>query len=100
MYFFCFSSFVVLLVPKFDQPKFRPLRGILFIICGLLSSVPIFHINVLEKKYLNGFYAFPWALGGALYIGGACMYMMKIPERFFPGKFDIVVNKLNFLTLI
>ena len=28
---------------------------------------------------------------GGLYIGGAQFYMYKIPERFFPGVFDIWV---------
>jgi adiponectin receptor len=31
-----------------------------------------------------------WILGGVLYIGGAVIYMMRFPERFFPNKFDIL----------
>ena len=46
----------------------------------------------MEKRLLlNDFDSLPWAIGGALYIIGALMYMMKIPERFKPGTFDIVV---------
>lgn len=94
MYAFCIASFVVLLVPRFDRPKYRPLRGTLFVINGLLSCIPMFHIKLwTDPKYLHGFSTFPWALGGALYIGGACLYMLKIPERFKPGFFDLVVIK-------
>jgi adiponectin receptor len=62
----------------------------MFVICGLLSVVPIIHMEFFtDAKYLNKFDTFPWALGGALYILGAIIYMLKIPERFRPGKFDI-----------
>jgi predicted membrane channel-forming protein YqfA (hemolysin III family) len=46
----------------------------------------------LTEKYLRDFLTFPWALGGGLYIFGACMYMLKVPERFMPGFFDILVS--------
>jgi len=32
----------------------------------------------------------PWLTGGALYGLGAIMYALKIPERFFPKRFDMV----------
>ena len=38
------------------------------------------------------FYDFPpvyFALGGAIYIAGAIIYVSRFPERRFPGKFDI-----------
>jgi channel protein (hemolysin III family) len=34
----------------------------------------------------------PWilfAIGGAIYIAGALIYVFRIPERFKPGKFDL-----------
>lgn len=93
MYFFCFTAFVVFLVPKFDQPRFRVLRGTTFVICGLLSAIPIIHLELnRDARYMHEFVAFPWALGGGLYILGACMYMMKVPERFNPGFFDYFVR--------
>ena len=42
--------------------------------------------------YLHDFHSFPWALGGALYILGAVLYMLRVPERFSPGSFDLVVS--------
>ena len=92
-YFFCATAFIIFLVPRFDQPRYRALRGIVFVICGVLSAIPIYHIEFLtEKKYLNDFMSYPWALGGALYIFGATLYVMKVPERFLPGFFDILVS--------
>ena len=32
--------------------------------------------------------AWPWALGGAVYIIGAAIYALRIPERWYPRKFD------------
>lgn len=30
-----------------------------------------------------------FAVGGLIYIAGACIYIARIPERFRPGTFDI-----------
>jgi predicted membrane channel-forming protein YqfA (hemolysin III family) len=40
----CFSVFVISLWPKFDKPKYRVLRGTLFVILGLVAVVPLTHI--------------------------------------------------------
>lgn len=102
MYSFCFACFVVMLVPKYANPEYIVLRGTLFVMCGLLSCIPIFHMEFfLHEKYLDNFICFPWAFGGILYIIGAVIYMLKIPERFRPGKFDICVSLIfNTLTII
>ena len=42
---------------------------------------------------------FYWIFGGILYIGGACVYMLRIPERLFPNKFDIFVIQSLFIFL-
>lgn len=33
-----------------------------------------------------------WILGGAIYIAGACIYILRMPEKIAPGKFDYGVN--------
>ena len=87
---------MLFLVPKFDQPRFRALRGSVFVIVGVLSAVPLLHLEYLtDQKYLRDFVTFPWAFGGAMYIAGAIMYVLRIPERFKPGFFDIIVSLLN-----
>jgi predicted membrane channel-forming protein YqfA (hemolysin III family) len=61
--------------------------------CGLLSCIPVFHLlYLMDKRYLKEFMIYPFALGGFLYILGAVLFMFKIPERFKPGYFDIVVS--------
>lgn len=35
-----------------------------------------------------------WALGGVIYISGCLIYIARFPERFCPGKFDLIVKKL------
>jgi hypothetical protein len=42
----CLICFTVTLVPKFDQPKYRPARGIMFIVLGI-STVFIWVINYI-----------------------------------------------------
>lgn len=37
----------------------------------------------------------PWGVGGAVYIGGAIIYVLRIPERWFPVKFDLIGNSHN-----
>jgi predicted membrane channel-forming protein YqfA (hemolysin III family) len=32
----------------------------------------------------------PWLIGGLIYAGGAGIYALKIPERWFKRYFDIV----------
>lgn len=62
-------------------------------ICGLLSAIPIIHMEFfLEEIYLDNFITYPWALGGAIYIFGATLYMLKIPEKYRPGHYDICVS--------
>ena len=66
----------------------------MYIVLGLSAIVPAVHfIAIYGLK--RGFYeaSFGWLLlMAALYISGACLYALRIPERFFPGKFDIWVR--------
>jgi len=84
-------SITVSLWPRFGEPKFRPLRAGLFLSFGLSGVVPAVHyslaegwINALSQASLG------WLiLMGLLYVLGTMFYALRIPERFFPGKFDI-----------
>lgn len=89
----CFLVFVVSLWSKFSKPQYRVLRGTLFVILGLVAVAPFTHIFIfMQPEYLPYFDSFWWTVGAFLYIGGAMIYMLRIPERFFPNKFDIFVN--------
>lgn len=37
----------------------------------------------------------PWVIGGSVYIGGAIFYVFRIPERWFPTKFDLFGQSHN-----
>ncbi|KAH3820040.1 adiponectin receptor protein-like [Dreissena polymorpha] len=85
------ACITVSLWDKFSEPRFRPLRAGVFIAFGLSGVIPALHIVIK--------YGFWWAVNKAslgwlslmamLYIVGAIIYAVRIPERFFPGKFDI-----------
>lgn len=65
-----------------------------FIFFGLSGVVPATHYGVVNgwQKSLEEA-ALGWLiLMGALYITGALLYALRIPERFFPGKLDIWVG--------
>ncbi len=47
----------------------------------------------MDQTYIHDFDPYHFMLGGALYIFGAFLYMLKLPERLSPGTFDIVVSK-------
>ena len=63
----------------------------MFICCGLSIPLPLILVEfLLDEVYLDDFRSTPWAYGGFIYILGAILYMFKIPEKFYPGKFDII----------
>lgn len=76
---------------KFDRPKFRPLRYAVFVLFGLYGCIPTAHLIVVHGL-ASAWEKFPGlglGLMALLYISGATLYVLRIPERFFPGKFDI-----------
>ncbi|PWN44061.1 adipor-like receptor, partial [Ceraceosorus guamensis] len=82
----------VVLLPKFKTPAYRPWRTSVFILLGLSAVFPVAHawalygIEILARTM--GIY---WLIAsGAMYIIGALLYTLRIPERFAPGKFDYI----------
>ena len=68
----------------------------LFMGLGLSGVIPALHYIVTEG-ILHIFQAFCWlVLMAVLYISGGTIYALRIPERLWPGKFDIMV-KIVFL---
>jgi adiponectin receptor len=83
------------MIPGLQKPRFRPVRGSVFVLLGIMSGLPIVHLQFFMEPGLISFDPYHFLLGGALYIIGAFLYMLKIPERFSPGTFDIVVSNKN-----
>lgn len=91
----CSAAFVVTLLPRFDSPKYRKFRAILYVSAGLSTAIPVFHLTLGNPLYIYPFPAWSWILGGAIYIGGAFIYGIRFPERFFPKKFDFFGSSHN-----
>ncbi len=90
----CTLSITISLWSKFSTPQYRPLRATVFLLFGLYGFIPSFHIlqKVGLAKATTAFAGWELLLMGCLYICGTCFYVTRIPERFFPGKFDIWVS--------
>jgi adiponectin receptor len=82
----CALCFVTTLIEKFDQPKYRPFRGIMFVCLGL-STCAIFKPDKSEDHLQTP--VLWYAIGGYIYIQGAVLYVMRVPERCKPGSFDL-----------
>jgi len=83
----CVISIVISLWDKFGEPRFRSLRAVVFLSFGLSNIIPGIHwFIVLESHLISSFVLF--IVQGALYVVGAILYANRIPERWFPGKFD------------
>ena len=65
-----------------------------FIALGLSGVVPAMHYVITDGFYeAINFAALGWlVLMAILYISGAVIYAVRIPERIWPGKFDIWVS--------
>ncbi|XP_017131438.1 adiponectin receptor protein isoform X1 [Drosophila elegans] len=84
-------SIVVSLWDKFSEPGLRPLRAGVFMSFGLSGVIPAIHYSIMEGWFSQMSRAsLGWLiLMGLLYILGALLYALRVPERWFPGKFDI-----------
>jgi len=80
--------------PKFRTPEWRAFRAAMFVAMGLSAVFPIVHgLEARGMDALNKTIAFPWLVThGVLYILGAALYAARVPERWYPGKFDIYGN--------
>ena len=64
---------------------------------GLSGIIPAVHY-IYTEGFLSAFYnaSFGWlVLMGLLYILGAALYALRVPERWFPGKCDLLVRALT-----
>ncbi|SJX61828.1 related to Adiponectin receptor 1 [Sporisorium reilianum f. sp. reilianum] len=82
----------VVLSPSYGTPAYRPHRTAVFLVLGLSAIVPTAHVvhvygyaTVTETMGLRFL-----ILSGALYVVGALMYAARVPERFAPGRFDML----------
>lgn len=87
------------LFERFTRPQYRNCRAISFVGLGLCGVAPILHSSSLSGfqysyQYLSG----NWLLFLAIsYLIGAAIYAVRIPERLWPGKFDLFFHSHQYL---
>ena len=90
---FGIGIFLYSLTDDFNKPQKRTLRGIIFLIFGLCTGIPILHMAFFGDKlegYGPGIKLLYWYLGGISYVLGAILYIIRFPEKLFPRKFDYI----------
>ena len=79
----------VTLMERFRSPAYRPFRAGMFVALGLSGAIPVVHGLVGYGVYER--IGMPWVLLEAvLYIAGAGIYAARVPEKWAPGRFDMV----------
>lgn len=81
----------VSIIPSFRTPAWRPFRAGMFVAMGGSSIVPVLHgLGIYGYATLEERMGLSWMLvEGALYISGAAIYAMRIPEKWSPGRYDL-----------
>lgn len=94
----CLAAVTVSMSEKFSSNNYRHVRALVFYSFGIFGFVPLVHwyyehMDVIEQMTDSIFRAFRFlALMGILYTIGVIFYALRIPERFYPGKFDVLVS--------
>ncbi|KAJ3373431.1 Adiponectin receptor protein 1 [Allomyces arbusculus] len=88
-------SLVGIIGPLFSvwtTARFRVWRTLIYITSGLVAGLPVFHFLMVHGVPHDApwWATYGWLVMGATYIAGAAVYAAKIPERWFPGKVDLV----------
>ena len=87
----CSSTLFLCLDSRFTSVKHRPLRTFMFFLCGLYGVLPLAHLSASNTpaQRLEG--GGGLAVMGGLYITGALLYALRVPERWSStGAFDLV----------
>jgi adiponectin receptor len=87
-------AFVIVVIlslwKKFASVEYNSFRFASYVVLGLVCSIPMFHIALtvqLRDEHVKTIYG---VLAGSLiqYLVGGSIYSARVPEKWFPGKFD------------
>ncbi|KAJ0973671.1 hypothetical protein J5N97_015636 [Dioscorea zingiberensis] len=85
------ATVIVSLLPVFQTAQFRNVRAALFFSMGVSGVVPIMHKLIVfgdrPEAVLSVWYEL---LMGMFYGLGVIVYAARVPERWIPGRFDLV----------
>lgn len=77
---------------KYETAQYKWLRTCVFTLSGATGTIPLLHhvyrygLTMSVKSYSFEYLLVMWSL----YLIGVVFYMMRIPERWIPTKFDII----------
>jgi adiponectin receptor len=84
------------------QPKWRTFRALMYVAFGLFGVAPGTHAALIYGASHPFMAPMFWrlCLMGALYIFGALLYILRIPERWWSGRFDIWFHSHQFFHVL
>jgi predicted membrane channel-forming protein YqfA (hemolysin III family) len=84
----CSACIALGLSPRFQSSEWRLVRVGAFVVTALTGVAPMTHMWLASNtQHAEGMYGI--AAMGAIYLSGAMMYGFRVPERWFPGRFDL-----------
>lgn len=88
--------------PKFRQPAYRTTRFLMYVALGASLFLPVIHgalsYGPAGLEEMMGLWSF-FGLG-VINFSGAAVYAARIPERWFPAKFDLVGQSHNWMHVL
>ncbi|KAG2496970.1 hypothetical protein HYH03_004976 [Edaphochlamys debaryana] len=87
------GAVAVSLLDVFQTTQWRAFRAGMFAALGLWGAVPLIHACAVHRDIsaMRTSTALD-ALMGALYLLGAVIYATRVPERWLPGRFDVLFH--------
>ncbi|KAI9206630.1 adiponectin receptor protein 1 [Polychytrium aggregatum] len=84
------GTIVISVSKHFSRPQYRQTRAILFTSLGLSGIIPVLHTTIASGALFaeRSMSLSSVITEGVLYVAGAFIYASRVPERWFPGKFD------------
>jgi adiponectin receptor len=90
---FGIATIAVTLTPKFQDPSYHAFRAGVFTSLGLFGIIPVVHGWRIHSNVAEVHDALVLDLVmGVTYLLGAAIYTFKIPERWWPGAFDVIFH--------
>mmetsp|Transcript_15130 Transcript_15130/g.32811 ORF Transcript_15130/g.32811 Transcript_15130/m.32811 type:complete len:509 (+) Transcript_15130:114-1640(+) len=87
------GAVMVSLMERFQQREWRFFRAGMFLGLGLFGIGPVVHQWFINRDVYHVRLALAYdLLMGAIYIMGAFVFALRVPERWFPGKFDLFLH--------
>jgi channel protein (hemolysin III family) len=84
-WFFCLSAMFLTLYYRNDPTK-KLLNSISYIVAGYSVTPGLIHAAFyLDDSLVRTFGIWHFSIGGAMYAGGAILFALHIPDRFFPN---------------